>query len=164
MDESVQTYEIVNSLNDSACGIVSPIGTRINRRNPSSESTRIRATSHDPGSVLSIAASVGVEGQLDVIGEISCVLDRVLQGEVSQILGCQHRVRARVTPVSMFHQNRGAANSLRKESGDRLVREITCIARGSDFTRCEEDHRSARAGPVLGAPPVSLAERALAGV
>lgn len=144
--------------------MVSPERARVNALNPRREGTAIATTGEHPGHAVGIAAGVGSERELDVVGKIRRVVDGVLQGQILHILGGQLVKRARLAPVPVLHYDRGRADLLSQSTGEGPVRQVSGISCGCDLAWSEEDDGRAGSLPVLGAPPVSLAEGALGGI
>lgn len=154
-------YEIVDDLDHGAGRVISPERARVNALDPRREGAAVAATGEHPRHAVGVAAGVGGEGELDVVGKVRRVVDGVLQREVLQVLGGQGLVRARLAPVAVLEDDGGRAELLGDSSGECPVGQVSGVTRGCDLARGEEDDGRAGALPVLGAPPEGLAEGAL---
>lgn len=102
--------------------MVSPERARVNALNPRREGTAIATTGEHPGHAVGIAAGVGSERELDVVGKIRRVVDGILEGQILQVLGGQLVKRARLAPVPVLEENRGPADLLSQSTGEGPVR------------------------------------------
>lgn len=132
------TYKVVNDLNHSAGGVVGPERARVNALDPRREGAAVATAGEHPGHAVGIAAGVGGEGELDVLGEVRRVVDGVLQGQILQVLGGQLVVRARVAPVPVLEDDSGRAELLRQGTSESPVGQVTGISCRCDLARGEE--------------------------
>jgi len=85
LDRDKVLPEITNGLDHTAGAVVRPEGAGVLDRNPPGQSARVGATGVYPRSILGGAFSI-VEWRLEVVGEVGVILDRVLKGQILQIL------------------------------------------------------------------------------
>lgn len=158
------TYKIVDDLNHGAGSVVGPERARVNALDPRREGAAVATAGEHPGHAVGIAASIGGERELDILGEVRRVVDGVLQGQILQVLGGQLVVRARVAPVPVLEDDGGRAELLRQGTGESPVRQVSGISCRCNLARGEEDDGRPGPLPVLGAPPEGLAEGTLGGI
>lgn len=140
--------------------MISPKRARINRLNPPRQRSAVATTGEHPRRIGRGAGTVQVERELHVLGEVRRVGDRLRKSEICHVLGREVGEGARVSPVTVLHQNGRATDGLGKQSRDGPVGQVARVSSGLDLSWREEDDGGSGSSIELAAPPKALVERA----
>ena len=150
-----------NGFDNTTGAMVRPESSGVESLEPAGKGARVGTASKDPGSVGGLAAVRLVEGQLNVLGKVVDVLQRVLECQILQILHCQLVVGTGLAPISVLHDHDGGAHVLGHPTGETLVSKVGLVeAIGRLLAGVDEDDGRSGALPVLEAVPETLLEGA----
>lgn len=139
---------VVDGLERTTAGVSRPHGARGEALNPGTQSTRVRTTSPDPGGLGRVGGALGVKRQLELASDAGKVLDRLLEGQVLEVLGRLNGVGSAVSPVAVLDHDYSAADLLGQHTSQPVIGQVVGVASGRDLTRGEDHDGGARALPV----------------